>query len=114
MALMADTNLFNKKTKTEELEALLNKYVPGAEAMRTKLKKYDKTYKELTEENAELEKKLTSASRESIQRKLEIGRKLSELDELRRLVDGIPQELLQEYRHKSKDRAYRYKKECDL
>ena len=114
MTLMADTNLFNKKTKTEELEALLNKYVPGAEAMRTKLKKFDKRYKELTAENAELEKKLTSASRESIQRKLEIGRKLSELDELRRLVDGIPQEILAAYRHKSKDRAYRYKKECDL
>ena len=63
------------------------------------LKKYDKTYKELTAENAELEKKLTSASRESIQRKLEIGRKLSELDELRRLVDGIPQEILAAYRN---------------
>lgn len=58
--------------------------------MRTKLKKYDKTYKELTAENAELEKELNSASRESIQKKLEIQRKLSELDELRRTVDSIP------------------------
>jgi len=99
MALMADTNLFNKKTKTEELEALLNKYIPQAEIIRTKLKQYDKLYKELTEENAALEKKLTSASRDSIQRKLEISRKLSELDELRRLVDGIPQEILAAYRN---------------
>lgn len=58
--------------------------------MRTKLKKYDKTYKELTAENAELEKELNSASRESIQKTLEIQRKLSELDELRRTVDSIP------------------------
>ena len=93
-ALMADTNLLNKKAKTEELEALLDKYIPGVEVMRTKLKKYDKAYKELTEENAELEKKLSSASRESIQKKLEVQRKLSELDELRRTVEVLPPEIL--------------------
>ena len=65
--------------------------------MRTKLKKYDKTYKELTAENAELEKELNSASRESIQKKLEIQRKLSELDELRRTVDSIPDAVIREY-----------------
>ena len=61
------------------------------------LKKYDKTYKELTAENAELEKELNSASRESIQKKLEIQRKLSELDELRRTVDSIPDAVIREY-----------------
>ena len=76
MAILNDSNPFNKKSKAEELETLLDKYVPGVEAMRTKLKKYDKTYKELTAENTELEKELNSASRESIQKKLEIQRKL--------------------------------------
>lgn len=97
MAILNDTNPFNKKSKAEELETLLDKYVPGVEAMRTKLKKYDKTYKELTAENAELEKELNSASRESIQKKLEIQRKLSELDELRRIVDAIPHEVIRAY-----------------
>ena len=97
MAILNDSNPFNKKSKAEELETLLDKYVPGVEAMRTKLKKYDKTYKELTAENAELEKELNSASRESIQKKLEIQRKLSELDELRRTVDSIPDALIREY-----------------
>ena len=97
MAILNDSNPFNKKSKAEELETLLDKYVPGVEAMRTKLKKYDKTYKELTAENAELEKELNSASRESIQKKLEIQRKLSELDELRRTVDSIPDAVIQEY-----------------
>ena len=97
MAILNDSNPFNKKAKAEELETLLDKYVPGVEAMRTKLKKYDKTYKELTAENAELEKKLNSASRESIQKKLEIQRKLSELDELRRTVDSIPDAVIREY-----------------
>ena len=71
--------------------------IPGVEIMRTKLKKYDKTYKELTAENATLEQKLNSASRESIQKKLEIQRKLSELDELRRTVDAIPDEVIRAY-----------------
>ena len=97
MAILNDSNPFNKKSKAEELETLLDKYVPGVEAMRTKLKKYDKTYKELTAENAELEKELNSASRESIQKKLEIQRKLSELDELRRTVDSIPDAVIWEY-----------------
>ena len=97
MAVLNDSNPFNKKSKVEELETLLDKYVPGVEAMRTKLKKYDETYKELTAENAELEKELNSASRESIQKKLEIQRKLSELDELRRTVDAIPNEVIRAY-----------------
>ena len=108
MAILNDSNPFNKKAKAEELEALLDKYIPGVEIMRTKLKKYDKTYKELTEENAELEKKLSSASRESIQKKLETQRKLSELDELRRTVEVLPPEILQaakkEIAHKPQER----------
>ena len=97
MAILNDSNPFNKKAKLDDLEALLGKYVPGVEVMRTKLKKYDKTYKELTAENAELEKELNSASRESIQKKLEIQRKLSELDELRRTMDSIPDAVIREY-----------------
>lgn len=97
MAILNDSNPFNKKAKAEELEALLDKYIPGVEDMRTKLKKYDKTYKELTEENAELEKKLSSASKESVRKKLEISQKLNELDELRRTVDAIPDEVIRAY-----------------
>ena len=71
------------------------KYVPGAEALRTKLKKYDAAYKELTAENAALEKQLGAASKESVLKKLEINEKLRELDELHRMVDVLPLEILQ-------------------
>ena len=108
MAILNDSNPFNKKSKAEELEALLDKYIPSVEIMRTKLKKYDKTYKELTAENAALEQKLSSASRESIQKKLEIQRKLSELDELRRTVDAIPEEVIRAYA------AQRYAHHCGI
>ena len=95
MAILNDTNPFNKKVKLDELEALLGKYVPGAEALRTKLKKYDATYKALTAENAALEKQLGAASKESVLKKLEINEKLRELDELHRMVDVLPPEILQ-------------------
>ena len=95
MAILNDTNPFNKKAKAEELAALLGKYVPGAEALRTKLKKYDADYKALTAENAAMEKQLDASSKESILKKLEINEKLRELDELHRMVDGIPPEILQ-------------------
>ncbi len=111
LALAADTNLLNKKAKTEELEVLLDKYIPGVEAMRTRLKKYDKAYRELTAENAALEKKLNTASRESVQKKLEIQRKLSELDELRRTVDSIPEEIIRACSAVEKQRHSRLKQE---
>ena len=95
MTILNDTNPFNKKAKLDELEALLGKYVPGAEALRTKLKKYDAAYKALTAENAALEKQLGAASKESVLKKLEINEKLRELDELHRMVVVLPPEILQ-------------------
>ena len=97
MAILNDTNPFNKKAKLDELEALLGKYVPGAEALRTKLKKYDAAYKALTAENAAMEKQLDASSKESVRKKLEINEKLRELDELHRMVDGIPHEVIRAY-----------------
>ena len=95
LQIHAETNLINKKSKAEELEKLLGKYIPAAEAMRTRLKKYDGLYQQLAEEKAALEKKLDSASRESVRKKLEINQKLSELEELRRTVEMLPPEILQ-------------------
>jgi len=105
LSLTEEITPFNRKSKTAELDALLDKYIPAVEAMRTKLKKYDRLYKELTEENAALEKELDSASRESLYKKLENAKKLSELDELRRAVDALPPELLQAAKKLSTNKA---------
>ncbi len=74
---------------------MLDKFNPGAEALRTKLKKYDAAYKTLTAENAAMEKQLDASSKESVLKKLEINEKLRELDELHRMVDVLPPEILQ-------------------
>ena len=90
MTLMAETNPFNKKAKEEELDALLDQYIPGVEAMRTKLKKYDARYKELLDEN----KKLDLKSRHSIKERMG---ELAELEEMRRIVNAIPSEIVEAY-----------------
>ena len=95
MAILNGTNPFNKKAKLDELETLLDKYIPGTEALRTKLKKYDAAYQTLTAENAAMEKQLDASPKESVLKKLEINEKLRELDELHRMVDVLPPEILQ-------------------
>lgn len=62
------------------------------EKMKTQLKKYSGVYKQLKAENAELEKKL-DANKESVQRRLELTQKLTELEALRSTVNTLQQVL---------------------
>ena len=104
MDILNDTNPFNKKAKAEELEALLGKYVPGAEALRTKLRKYDKAYKALSDENSALEAELQTAkdaSKEKIADRLKYGKTEQELCELHALIDNMPPEIVAAYRRKT-------------
>ncbi len=93
MALLGDINPLNAKKKAAEIEALLDKYIPGVEKMRTQLKKYNTAYKELKAEVAALEKEV-DASKESVLKRLETAQKLRELEELQEVVDNIPKEIL--------------------
>ena len=104
LKLMTDTNLLNKKSKMEELEALLDKYVPATEALRTKLRKYDKAYKTLSDENSALEAELQTAkdaSKKKIVDRLKYGKTEQELCELHALIDNIPPEIVAAYRRKT-------------
>lgn len=104
LKLMTDTNLLNKKSKMEELEALLDKYVPATKALRTKLRKYDKAYKALSDENSALEAELQTAkdaSKEKIADRLKYGKTEQELCELHALIDNIPPEIVAAYRRKT-------------
>jgi uncharacterized protein YlxW (UPF0749 family) len=94
--LLADINPLNAKKRVAEIEALLEKYTPGVEKMRTRLKKYDAAYKELKAEIASLEKQV-DASKESVTRRLELLQQVQELEKLRKIVDNIPTEILALY-----------------
>lgn len=110
MALLGDINPLNARKRAAEIEALLDKYIPGVEKMHTQLKKYNAAYKELKAEVASLEKEV-DASKESVIKRLETGQKLRELEELQKVVDNIPKEILDAYKHpqnlrKEKEIAY--------
>jgi len=110
MALLADINPLNARKRAAEIEALLAKYIPGVEKMRTRLKKYNTTYKELKAEIASLEKEV-DARKESVLKRLETGQKLRELEDLQKVVDNIPKEILDAYKRsqnlrKEKEIAY--------
>ena len=107
---LADINPLNARKRAAEIEALLAKYIPGVEKMRTRLKQYNTTYKELKAEIASLEKEV-DASKESVLKRLETAQKLRELEELQKVVDNIPKEILDTYKHpqnlrKEKEIAY--------
>ncbi|MBR6862424.1 MAG: plasmid recombination protein [Acidaminococcaceae bacterium] len=91
--LLSEVTPLNAKKKTAEIEALIDQYIPGVEKLRTQLNKFSSAYRELKAENARLEKQL-DASKEGIVERLRTAEKLRELDELRRVVDSIPPEIL--------------------
>ena len=96
LELLADINPLNAKKRAAEIEALLEKYTPGVEKMRTRLKKYDAAYKELKAEITTLEKQV-DASKESVTRRLELLQQVQELEKLRKIVDNVPTEILALY-----------------
>lgn len=97
MGLLSGTNPLNARSRAAEIEKLLDKYIPGVEVMKTKLRKYDTEYKKLTAENAELEGKLHTAEeagKEKIANRLKYAGMEKELQELHSMLDNIPPEIL--------------------
>ena len=92
LKLLSEVNPLNARRKSAEIEQLLEQYIPGVEKMKTQLKKYSGAYRQLKAENAELEKKL-DANKESVQRRLELTQKLTELEALRSTVNTLQQVL---------------------
>ena len=104
MKLLSDTNAFNAKVRTAEIERLLEQYIPGVEKMKTRLKKYDAAYKVISAENAELEAELLNAKeagKEKISNRLKYAGMEQELRELHAMVDNIPPEIMNEYRRRT-------------
>ena len=102
--LLSEMNPLNAKTKSKEIAALLDEYIPGVEELMTKLKKTSKAAKEMRSEIADLKKEVNS-SKASTLRQLELEKKVQELDDLQHMVealrqtmDAIPAEILAVYK----------------
>lgn len=101
--LLSSINPMNAKKIREEILKILDEYIPGVAELMTKTKALKKSEKELLGEIAVL-KKEANASKPSVQRLLELERKVKEQEELQRTIaslqqtlTAIPPEIIAEY-----------------
>ena len=109
--LLSDINPFNIKAKTAEIGVLLDKYIPPVEQMHTTMKKYRVAFTEtasenesLKTENAQLEKSLEKATKESTLKQLADARLRRDYEDAVAVLDRIPKEVLAAYTHRPKRR----------
>ena len=115
--LLSEINPLNAKTKSKEIAALLEDYIPGVEELMTKLKKTSKAARKMRREIADLKKEVNS-SKASTLRQLELEKKVQELDDLQHMVEtlqqtmeAIPKEIVAQYRTAEKgENAYSHQK----
>ena len=114
--LLSDINPFNIKGKPAEIGVLLDKYIPSVEQMHTTLKKYQVAFTEtaseneaLKTENAQLEKSLEKATKESTLKKLADAKLHRDYEDAVAVLDRIPKEVLAAYTHRTeKERETAY------
>ena len=110
MQLLSEMNALNAKTKSKEITALLDEYVPGVEELMTKLKKTSLAAREMCREITDLKKEVNS-SKASTLRQLDLEKKVQELDDLQHMVealrqtmDSIPAEIIAIYNEPKSER----------
>ncbi len=102
--LLKSANIFNAKGKIDEIEKLLDKYIPAVEQMHTTLKKYNVAFTTTTNENKKLRKKneqltqtLEKSSKESVLKKLEDERLRRQYLDAVEILERIPPEVVRSY-----------------
>ena len=90
--LLSEITPLNAKKKSTEIEAILTDYIPSVEKLMTRMKKVGSTVKELNTEIAALKQEVNS-SKASIQRQLELARKLQEFEALQQTVQDLEDEI---------------------
>ena len=90
--LLSSINPMNAKRVREEILKILDEYIPGVAELMTKAKALKKAEKELKAEIAQL-KKDADSSKPSVQRLLELEKKVQEQEELRHTIASLQQTL---------------------
>lgn len=90
----------NAGKKREEILTMVAPYFSRLEGHLGQMKKYQATIDYLTQENTSLKKEV--ADEKSIQKQLEAARLKQENEQLRRFVDNIPQELINELKQQQR------------
>ena len=107
-ATLDGINPLNAGKKKEEALSLLKKWFPQMENFSGQLKKYKVTINDLLAENEQLEARAKASEKGKMKDTMERAKLKSELDDLQRLVDRIPPDILAELkrqqRHTVKER----------
>ena len=90
--LLSAITPLNAKKKSAEIESILTDYIPSVEKLMTRMKKANSAVKELKKEIAALEQEVDS-SKASVQRQLELARKLQEFEALQQTVQDLEDEI---------------------
>ena len=108
--LLSSINPMNAKRVREEILKILDEYIPGVAELMTKAKALKKAEKELKAEIAQLKKEANS-NKPSVQRLLELEKKVQEQEELQRTISSlqqtltaIPPEIIAEYNEPKSER----------
>ena len=107
-ATLDGMNPLNAGKKKEEAFSMLKKWFPQMENFSGQLKKYKVTINDLLAENEKLEARAKASEKGKMKDTMERAKLKSELDNLQRLVDRIPPDILAELkrqqRHTVKER----------
>ena len=93
---------FNAGKKKEEALSLLKKWFPQIENFSGQLKKYKVTINDLLAENEQLEARAKASEKGKMKDTMERAKLKSELDDLQRLVDRIPPDILVELKRQQR------------
>ena len=101
-------NVMNAGKKKEEALSMLKKWFPQMENFSGQLKKYKVTINDLLEENKKLETRAKASEAGKMKNTMEKAKLESDLHNMKRLIERIPPEVLEqvrsEQRHSTKDR----------
>ena len=105
--LLSEITPLNAKKKSAEIESILTDYIPSVEKLMARMKKANSAVKEQRKEIAALEREV-DGSKVSVQRQLELARKLQEFEALQQTVQelkdeiaSIPPEIREKYNTKT-------------
>ena len=90
--LLSEITPLNAKKKSVEIETILTDYISSVEKLMTQMKKANSAVKELKKEIAALEQEL-DGSKASVQRQLELAKKLQEFEALQQTVQELEDEI---------------------
>ena len=103
MALLDDINPLNAKKHAAELEAALKRFFPATGRFVTQTKKYDAAIRSLRADNAELQDKVKDADKESFKKLMEEAQLRADYENLQRVMDKIPPEIVFMYAGRSQN-----------